>query len=309
MKTEMASFELKYMVKELQQLVDARLQQIYQPKGLLLQFHKSNVGKFYLRIETNALWLTEDKDDMPEKIAGLCQAMRKYTKGKRITKLAQIESERIIEIELKTQKETYYVIIELFQNGNIILLDKNKKIIKAFEQREWKDRTIKAGVQYKLPPTKRNISKLEESDFKDKDEKSIAKLGFGGLYAKEIMARGGNYSAYKSLMKSPLNSHFYDNGEITPIKLKQKDDGEKYPSFSKAIENNWKDELPKKTAKKSSKLEKVERQIEMQQKVVENLEKKAIEEHRKGEIIYEHFQEVEAALKKAKGPKKFKIEF
>lgn len=299
MKDQISAFELKYMVDELQVLLDSRVNQIYQPKGLLLQFHKTGEGKRYLRIEPNALWLVEEKQEMTGKIPGLCQALRKYIKGKKVTKIGQIGSERIVFMELETQKEKYNVYVELFGSGNIILTDGENKIIRAIEEREWKDRMIKSGEEYRLPPAKANIFKLTEKDFEGKEEKGIALMGFGKLYAKEILTRSKDaFKGYKSLMNSKKDPHVYGK-EAVPILLEQEEDGQKYETFSKAISAVWVDETPK---KKETKKDKIIKQILMQEKNIEDQQKKAEELQRKGELIYEHYQEVKEAIDKAKGP-------
>jgi len=312
MKNQISAFEIKYLVDEMQQLVEGRINQIYQPKGLYFQIHKTNVGKFLLRIEPNAAWLAKQKPTMPQKQPGLCQALRKYIKGKKIIALQQIGSERIIQITLETQKETYYLFIELFAQGNVILTDAKHTILRALEERAWKDRTIKPHETYTLPPQKHNIFKLTREDFVSHDnEKDLAILGFGKLYARELTAIAANptpdalYAAYQELINTPFQPTVYNDGEITPIKLSSRE-GTSYNSFSEAIDDNWNDEVIIK--KKETKLDKMQKQIEMQQKTIDDLEVKAATAQRKGELIYEHYEKVKETLQRARGPKKITLD-
>lgn len=312
MKTQISAFELKYLVEELQQLVEGRINQIYQPKGLYFQIHKTNTGKFLLRVEPNAAWLTKEKPAMPQKQPGLCQALRKYIKGKKITAIKQLGSERIIQVTLETQQETYLLFIEFFAQGNVILTDGKHTIIRALEQRAWKDRTIKPHETYVLPPQKHNIFKLTREDFVSHDnEKDLAILGFGKLYARELTAIAANptpdslHAAYQELISKPPTPSVYDDGEITPIQLIQRE-GKPYNTFSEAIDDNWGEEIIVK--KKETRLDKMQKQIEMQQKTVQDLEEKAQIAQRKGELIYEHYEKVKETLEKAKGPKKITID-
>ena len=65
MQSEITVLELKYLVKELQVLVGSRVDTIYQPDEFYVQVHKAGTGKMLLRIEKNALWITQKKPEMP----------------------------------------------------------------------------------------------------------------------------------------------------------------------------------------------------------------------------------------------------
>ena len=77
---EITALDLKYLVKELQTIVGSRVDTIYQPDETYLQLHKSNLGKFLLRVERNALWITNKKPMMPE-VRNFCQFLRKQLEG------------------------------------------------------------------------------------------------------------------------------------------------------------------------------------------------------------------------------------
>lgn len=308
MKDEFNFLDVHHMVNELQVLVGARLNKVYQPDGLLLQFHKSGEGKFLLRVSGSVLWLTESKPLMPEKLSGLCAKLRKHITGKKLTKLEQFGSERIVKFVFETQKETYFLIIELFAKGNVILTDENLKILSAFEERSWKDREVRRGKQYELPPQKANLFELTELP---KTEKELATLGFGKLLAKEILARGGGVKGYKSLLAEKPSPRKYGE-ERSPIVLKQfKEAGQPAESFSKLVdevfgverEEQVKSEALSKFEKKRQKLLDV---IKMQSKTVESLEKKAADAQVIGEAIYEHFQDCQSVLDEVKKKKSAK---
>ena len=62
MKKELSSVELKYLVDEFQQLLDGKIDKIYQPakKELLFSFHIPRIGKKMLRVNLPSfIWLTE----------------------------------------------------------------------------------------------------------------------------------------------------------------------------------------------------------------------------------------------------------
>nr|MCU0405335.1 NFACT family protein [Chitinophagaceae bacterium] len=58
----------------------------------------------------------------PEKPPMFCMLLRKYLSQARLKKIQQIKSERIVELRFETIDEEYSLVIELFANGNIILV-------------------------------------------------------------------------------------------------------------------------------------------------------------------------------------------
>ncbi len=295
MKTELNFLELNFLVQELQSLVGARVDNIYEPDGFVFQFHRSGSGKLFLRVTDKVLWLSKSKPLAPESVSGLCGALRRHLDGKKLTKLEQLGSERIVLLTFETQKEKCFVYVELFSKGNIILTDGVLRILGAKEERAWKDREIRRGLQYVPPPAKINL--FEAKDL-PKDEKSLATLGFGKLLAREIIERGDT----KSLFKEKISPRAYSDGELSAIKLIQyKEEGEKFQSFSElidarlstAVKDARVERIRKSFDAKKAKLQEV---IDMQSKGISAQEKNAVELQRKGELIYEHYQELKDVL-------------
>ncbi len=295
MKKELNFLELHFLVDELQVCVGARANRIYEPDGVLFQFHKSGVGKYFLRIMPNVLWLADSKPKAPDNLSRLCGSLRKYLEGKKLTKIEQLGSERIVQLTFETLKEKFFLFVELFSNGNIVLTDDNKKIIIAKDEREWKDRTIKRGVQYVFPPSKDDLFSLKSIPG---DESKIARLGFGKLLAREIVARGGDFKAYRSLVTEKSNPVLYSDGELSPIVLKQYDEvGTRFSSFSELINSRIVQPVSAPVDKAFlAKRKKILEVLSLQMKSVSSLEGKAAELQVKGDFIYEHYQELQDVL-------------
>lgn len=305
MKTELNFLELHYLIEELQTCIGSRIDNIYAPDGLLLQLHKSGAGKIFLRITDKAMWIAKEKP-ATEAVSGLCSLLRRHLEGKKLTKLEQIGSERIARFTFQTQKETFYLYVELFSNGNIILTDGDKKILAAKEERAWKDREIRRGQIYKLPPAKQNLFELKEIP---SDEKTLASLGFGKLLAREIIARGD----YQSLLKEKASPHDY-SGELSPIKLEQFKEGEAFTSFSELLDARLSKSLAAGREQRVSKAyetrkAKIQEVIDIQSKNIEAMEKDALELQHKGELVYEHYQELKDILEELnKAKAKFSLQ-
>ena len=152
-KKSISSLELAALINELQFLVNGKVSQIYHPENnvLLLQLHAPGKGKRLLKIISGKwLCLTTQKESVLRP-SGFCMQLRKYIDNAAIRNIYQQGSERAVIFELE-KEEKYFLIVELFSKGNVILTDVKKIIITALEAQEWKDRTIKPKEKYVFPP-------------------------------------------------------------------------------------------------------------------------------------------------------------
>ncbi len=198
MKTDFSSLELYYMIKELQPLISAKIEQIYElgRDELILQMHLPGAGKRILRILLGKmLYLASGKGEVPEKPHGFCLYLRRKLKSARLRSLRQLGFERIVEFTFETKDAKFKLIVELFSKGNIILCDTEDVILSVMQQQEWKDRILKAKQTYSYPEKEFNFLTLEKADLtkmfhaskKENLVKSLAiELGLGGVYAEEI---------------------------------------------------------------------------------------------------------------------------
>ncbi|MBS3147504.1 NFACT family protein [Candidatus Woesearchaeota archaeon] len=333
MKTELSALDLHFLLKELATaLIGARVDKIYQPDGFFFQLHKSGEGKLLLKIEKNCLWLTGAKTDMPETQKGMCQLLRKVLEGKKLISLEQVNGERILKLTFATQAEQFILYVELFSTGNLILCDFDGTIKMAVEERAWKDRQIKRGEPYQLPPSKKNTLTFERADFTFGEypiSKQLAQLGLGKTYAMELCARAGVaplaetidsaqadklFLAYKTILFEPISARAYVNGEIAPIELKHLTETfTQYSSFSEALDKHLgitasQQRLDKKRQKFLAEKERIQHAIDMQQKNLEKAELEIVQNQRAGELIYEHYQELQEIIEELrKAKEKFSL--
>ena len=308
MKSELNFLELHFLVDEFQSLLNSRVDNVYAPDGILLQLHKSGVGRLFLRITDKAMWLAKEKP-ASESISGLCSLMRRHLEGKKLVKIGQVGSERIVHFIFQTQKDTRFLFVELFSNGNVILTDEKMKVLAAKEERAWKDREIRRGKTYVFPPAKQNLFELKVVP---SDEKALASLGFGRLLAKEIIARDCDL---KSLLNEKLSPRAYSDGELSPIKLLQyKESGESFSSFSELLESRLFSSLAvckehRVSKAYESRKSKIQEVIDIQSKNIDVMEKDALDFQRKGELVYEHYQELKDILEELnKAKAKFSLQ-
>lgn len=240
---QLASVELTRVVKELKErLLDGKINQIYvdfdrvnnTKKELLFEIYVSNKGRQLLRIILPSLiFLAQCKPEMPIKPEGYCLYLRKWLKNARVKDIEQLAGERIIKITVEardvTKKEPipvlYFLIIELFSKGNLILADAQNIILSPLEIQEWSERKIKAKEPYTFPCHPYSLFSSSQEEFgtaiencmKEKDSLVTAlalDFGLGGLYAEELCLRAKIPKETKKLSSEEIKRLFWASQKL-----------------------------------------------------------------------------------------------
>lgn len=331
MKKEFCTIELAHLVKELQQVVNGRINKVvqYSEKQLAFECFKTGVGRVFLNImRPGLMWLGISKHVGGD--FGFYKNLAKQMTGAKITSISQIGSERLIKIEFKVQEKKRDLYIELFNKGNIILCNEEGKIISLWETQMWKDRELKIGVLYVLPVKLINVFTLSEEEFRDVlttiDEtvsKTLASdLGLGGTYAQELcLISGVNKTKNKLtmeemrvvqgnlqfLLKRKIDARIvFDNGVVKdivpfPLKLYESLQQSSFRSYTEALDGilskSIEQEQAKQVASKSdTKRKKLLNIIEVQKLYLDALQKQIADAQRKGELVYEQYQKLKSIL-------------
>ncbi|MBI2548625.1 NFACT family protein [Candidatus Woesearchaeota archaeon] len=201
MKQALSSLELYYLCQEFQELVSGKVDKIYQPskEEFLFSFHVPNKGKKMLKVFLPGFcYLTDYKGQQPDKPSGFCLFLRRHLTNARLQEVTQLAFERILFFTFTTKDDVITLIIELIPPGNVILCNKEHKIISAATTQTRKDRTVRGGVLYEalhqpynfLILTKEDLQQVVEKSTKDSLVKTLAlDLGLGGIYAEELCLR------------------------------------------------------------------------------------------------------------------------
>lgn len=308
MKT-LSSLDIHYLINELQILIDGKIDQIYMPdkKELLVQFHIPSKGKKLLRIVAGKfLYLTDKKESYAEP-SNFCMFLRKHLGNARLRAINQKESERIIEFVFEKKEGIEKLVIEFIPPGNVVLLDKNDKIISAIEFHKYKDRVIMPKMPYSYPKMPYNFFELKMKELKELLKKSnkqnIVKclavdLGLGGIYSEELCKLSRLDKNKKPfVLEEEEIKLLYEN----LFKLINK----KIDNFSRVIEKEFSQEKPKIEVKYEKQLEKLKNVIEKQESRLKEIKSKIEENSKKAELIYNNYQlideiitEIKKALKK-----------
>ena len=330
-KKNISSIELTALIHELQILVKGKIPHIYhqEDKELLLQFHVPNQGKQLLKIIPGKwLCLTKIKESAIRP-SGFCMLLRKYLDNAFVKSISQKDSERIVIFELE-KKEKFHLIIELFSKGNIILTNEQYIIIGALEKQEWKDRSIKPGEKYLLPPATMGWKTITEKELKSllqqSEKRNLATalatdLGLGGVYAEEVCLRA---QISKDLLPSTIGEkvtnalaqslhdiqkmlehpHGYITADqITPFPLTQSIIVQETQTYNEAIDTL---QVVAKASPYEKRIKSMEHMIHEQEDAIQKQENAILENTKGGELIYEKYQPLQKLLEIVQSMRKTK---
>jgi len=118
--------DIKYIVEELnREISGGKIEKIFCSTNDFLLLIYAGVKKMVRILLPNYIFLTKYRREYPTP-TNFCMKLRKHLQGRIIDRIEQYESERIVEIIFKSG---YKLIVELFSEGNLILVDENDKII------------------------------------------------------------------------------------------------------------------------------------------------------------------------------------
>ena len=195
----MSNVDIYTISDELNNLLSgARVDKSFQPTNdiVVMRFHVAGTGRVDLVMQCGSRIHTSQYPlENPTNPPTFPMLLRKKIKGAHVESVKQHNFDRVVEIKVKKDKE-YTIIVELFDKGNIILLDEENNIILPLKRKHWSDRDISSKKEY-IFPEERGINPItvDEEKFKsifmeDSDAvRTLARNGLGSLYAEEIIKR------------------------------------------------------------------------------------------------------------------------
>ena len=329
---QLSSLDLFFFVKELKVIENSRVDSLYSTESsVYIKLYSSHIKTKFLKINVGLSCYLTDEKELISGLSNFVQHLRKLLINSYITSVKAVENERILVFRFVRKKEeelyTYFMYIELFQPGNVVLCDEEGMILNSFVKRKFKDRTISSKTPYVLPP-KSSLSlfnltcqNLEEEFGKSDLKVSLVftkRISTGGKYAKEILHRAeledvcvgdlGQEDIEKllevsqKLLQEPLNPQgVIRDGSIydfVPIYFYSLENMESVKSFNELIRKYYESLLEEKNRsefdlKKARLLKRLKQQQELLKYQRENY--KTLFE--KGTRIYENFSELEEILK------------
>jgi len=154
MKFSLNALDLLALSTELQSLLsDTYVDNVYHLNDtVVFKFRNRSGEKLDLRIDIGK-WvrITSYVFEPPKEISNWCRIMRSKLINLSVKTITQPSFDRLLEI---TFDNDYKMYLELMDNGNIILVQPDNVISVVYKIKETKDRSLKPGASYKMPPKK-----------------------------------------------------------------------------------------------------------------------------------------------------------
>ena len=155
MRESSSSFDVARIVRELSEMIGARARKAYQPhyEQVVLRLNRKGVPSTDLVIVRGRRVYTSQRDrPMPSKPSQFAMVLRKHLNNSRLIGVEQLGFDRVIRLTFEHGGGRLALIIELFRDGNVLLLDENDVIIQPLTHAKYASRTLKKGVSYTPPP-------------------------------------------------------------------------------------------------------------------------------------------------------------
>jgi predicted ribosome quality control (RQC) complex YloA/Tae2 family protein len=321
----MTGLEISHIIRELRRVEGSFIKKIYNigESSFSLSFHPEVDGRREIFIDLRGfLFLTKLKWTKPQTPSPFVMVLRKHLENARIERVSQLGLERIVSFEFPRGMK---LIVELFGGGNLILLS-GDEIVAAQRRAEYRDRKIRAGEIYKLPPSLwQETPSLSREDVirvlgrispDEKVWKALIGFGLGPPYLNEVLLKLG-IDAERKLSDLDLDalaneiSELMSKGAEPTLYL----DGEEiveYSAFplshleyervsrdllSDAVEDYYRS---KGISVEDERISSLRREIERQISLKGEYERSYAQMKRIGDIIFSNIHEVEDALAQAR---------
>lgn len=223
MKSSMTASDIYVMLRELTDAVVGRwILNVYQVNGtLLLKISQDSPNKTWLLIEPGKrMHLTSITYERDARQRAFCQTLRKHLRDHKVTALDQHDFDRVVYLRAGPPDNRYTLVVELFGDGNAVLLDPNDRIVTAMTYRRMRDRDVVRGAPFQFPPlrakdpltaTRGDQDALLDSSDSDVVRTLVSGYNMSGSTAEEILTRAGiDFTTPAHSLQSGQRQTLYD---------------------------------------------------------------------------------------------------
>lgn len=319
----MSGTDVRAVTRELNGLLPLWIGKIYQYDNACFGFRLNGEEKarhFFYCVKGVRAHLSSYMPPAPKNPSGFSMFLRKYIEGGKVLGIEQKGIERVFIITIGKGPNEYKLIIELFDEGNLILTDGSFTIINALSQKRFRDREIVAGVVYDMGAA--SPETLDYDAFKTMvtgEEQDIVRalatgLRLGGPSAEEICKAAGVsksmpcrfaedaqirpvYEAMKTwIARLDTPEPVIDEKGAFPLPSGFREPKEHFDTFSAALDAYFPKPVLENVIEKAKKLSKEERIRKQQEAAIVSFDKKIAEANEITEIIYGHYGEVQETI-------------
>ncbi|MBT5638851.1 MAG: fibronectin-binding domain-containing protein, partial [Euryarchaeota archaeon] len=177
----------------------ARARKAYQPhyEQVVIRLNpKGSPSSDLVIVSGRRLYLSQRDRPMPSQPSQFAMVLRKHLNNSRLIEVEQLGFDRIISLTFEHGSGKLKLIIELFRDGNVLLLDNEDVIIQPLTHANYASRTLKRGVKYVSPPPaidpreidREKLNQLLDGSNDDLIRTLAARGNLGRIYGSAICA-------------------------------------------------------------------------------------------------------------------------
>jgi len=199
MREQASSFDVARIVRELSSMIGARARKAYQPhyEQVVIRLNpKGSPSSDLVIVSGRRLYLSQRDRPMPSQPSQFAMVLRKHLNNSRLIDVEQLGFDRIVSMTFEHGNGKLKLIIELFRDGNVLLLDEEGIIIQPLTHAKYASRSLKRGVKYIPPPAavdpreinREKLDKLLDESDDDLIRTLAARGNLGRIYGSAICA-------------------------------------------------------------------------------------------------------------------------
>ncbi len=199
MREQASSFDVARIVRELSSMIGARARKAYQPhyEQVVIRLNpKGSPSSDLVIVSGRRLYLSQRDRPMPSQPSQFAMVLRKHLNNSRLIDVEQLGFDRIVSMTFEHGSGKLKLIIELFRDGNVLLLDEEGIIIQPLTHAKYASRSLKRGVKYIPPPAavdpreinREKLDKLLDESDDDLIRTLAARGNLGRIYGSAICA-------------------------------------------------------------------------------------------------------------------------
>ena len=202
MRAQSSSFDVARIVDELRGMIGVRARKAYQPHYEQVVLRLNQKGKpstDLVIVRGKRIYLSQRDRPMPTNPSPFAMKLRKHLSNSRLIEVNQLGFDRVISLTFEHGRGRLKLIIELFRDGNVLLLDDKDVIIQPLTHAKYASRSLKSGENYTPPPATvdpRNLNRAELDELLDSSDHSLirtlaARVNLGRIYGNAIATSAG----------------------------------------------------------------------------------------------------------------------
>jgi len=317
----MSGIDVRAMAAELREKLPLWIDKVYQfdSRTLAIRINGENKAKYLMLIEAGRrIHLVQNTPEPPKNPPHFAMLLRKHISGGKVLSIRQQGLNRVIVFDIGKGPTTYHLVIELFDEGNVILTDESSTIIKPLWHHRFKDREVVPGARYATVSDDPTVSAETLAAFLKSDDRDLVRalaIGcmLGGTYAEFICGQAGLEKSMPASQADPARIHGAlqdlfrrierERHPVIAVKHCEPVDiwegsaaTTAYPTFSEALEAFY--PLTKKERKATSrpKIEKKDRIRMHQEAAVKKFDRTIAQTEELVNAIYENYQTISRIL-------------